>query len=567
MTKRKIGIALKTSAVCAVPVLLLLALSCFITIQLQFSMSDTIIENYETSQKKTLERKAIVLDEVLLNNIKANLEICRSVTQNFLYNFDQTGLFTLLENFMKIEGILAIKVTDADGGNFGASWKTSEVVLGDAIPEDVPLDENLSVLGDAIHDNEKVGEVRIYFTRQFIEAEIAEQQSQMASAVEQFHQLFDENIEKSTIYQVFLSIGIIVILISVIMLSLYFIVTRPLSATVAMVKDIAEGEGDLTKRLRVAYNDEIGELACWFNDFVEKLQHLMGSISKDSSVVDSSSTELSRISGSISDGIVSLSDRSESVATAAEEMSANMNSVAAACEEAATNINMVAAAAEEMTNTINEIASSSELASTITTEAVEKSQSAVSRVNLLGDAAKDITKVTEVITEISGQTNLLALNATIEAARAGEAGKGFAVVANEIKDLAKQTADATLEIKEKINNIQTTTEASVTEIGEISGVISKVSEIVNTIAHSLDEQTSATSEISENVIQASKGIEEVNENVAQSSTVSQEIAREIAGVNQYISNLSNSSGQLDLSATDLSELASKLKKMVGKFKV
>ena len=567
MKNKKIGIALKTSVVCAITVLLLLAASSFIAIQLQLSMADSIVTNYKTSQKKSLEKKTVTLEEALVNNIKANLEICRSVTQNFLYNFDQTGLFTLLENFMQIEGIRAIKVLDADGGAFGASWKTTEIVVGDAIPSDYPLDEKLSVVGDAIHENDKVGEVYIYYTKELIEKDIAEQRSQMESSVAQFQQLFKKNIGKSITSQIVLSITIIVMLILVIMLSLYFIVTRPLSAAVSMVKDIAEGEGDLTKRLKVAHNDEIGELAHWFNLFVEKLQDLIGSISTDAGVVDSSSTELSGISGSISEGIVSLSDRSESVAAAAEEMSTNMTSVAAACEEAAININMVAAATEEMTNTITEIAASSELANGITTEAVEKSQSAVSRVNMLGDAAKDITKVTEVITEISGQTNLLALNATIEAARAGEAGKGFAVVANEIKELAKQTADATLEIKEKINNIQTSTDASVSEIEQISGVIGRVNEIVSSIAVAMDEQSSTTGEIAENVSQASKGIEEVNENVAQSSTVSEEIAKEIAAVNQYTSDLSNSSGQLDLSATDLSELASKLKKMVGKFKV
>ena len=197
MKKRKIGIALKTSVVCAITVLLLLAASSFIAIQLQLSMSDSIVTNYETSQKKALEKKAVILEEVLVNNIKANLEICRSVTQNFLYNFDQTGLFTLLENFMQIDGIRAIKVLDADGGAFGASWKTTEIVLGDTIPSDYTLDENLSVVGDAIHDNDKVGEVYIYYTKELIEKDITEQRSQMESSVAQFHQLFEKNIGKS----------------------------------------------------------------------------------------------------------------------------------------------------------------------------------------------------------------------------------------------------------------------------------------------------------------------------------------------------------------------------------
>ncbi|SLM27644.1 exported hypothetical protein [Desulfamplus magnetovallimortis] len=563
---RKISISLKTSVACGVTVILLLTVSSLISINMQYDMSEAIISNFEQSQKKALDEGYVKLDQALLKNIKANMEICRSVTQNFLYNFDQSGLSTLLENYMKIDGISAIKVHDADGGAFAASWKNPEITLGDKIPEDIELDESLVVVGDAVHDKEKVGTVYIYYTRELIKQELEKRQKLTDESIEQFHDLFDKNISKSVTSQIVLSICIVVALILTIMGSLYFIVTRPIKETVAMVKDIAEGEGDLTKRLAVKHNDEIGELATWFNIFVEKLQILIGSITSDASVVDSSSSELSRISGSISEGVVSLSDRSQTVAAAAEEMSANMTSVAAACEQASTNINMVAAATEEMTNTINEIAGSSDQAREITSEAVKKSADAVSRVNMLGDAARDITKVTEVINDISGQTNLLALNATIEAARAGEAGKGFAVVANEIKELAKQTADATLEIKEKINNIQTTTEASVAEIDQISNVIGRVNDIVSTIASAMQEQSSTTTEIAENISQASQGIEEVNQNVAQSSSVSEEIARDITDVNQFASELSNSCGQLDLSATDLSELASKLKSMVGKFK-
>lgn len=123
-------------------------------------------------------------------------------------------------------------------------------------------------------------------------------------------------------------------------------------------------------------------------------------------------------------------------------------------EEATTNINMIASAAEEMTATIAEIAQNSEKGNAIVGRAVSQAQVVSAKVGELGHAAQQIGKVTETITEISEQTNLLALNATIEAARAGEAGKGFAVVANEIKELAKQTALATEEIKSQISSIQ-----------------------------------------------------------------------------------------------------------------
>jgi methyl-accepting chemotaxis protein len=188
-------------------------------------------------------------------------------------------------------------------------------------------------------------------------------------------------------------------------------------------------------------------------------------------------------------------------------------------------------------------------------------------VDELGSAANEIGKVVETITEISEQVNLLALNATIEAARAGEAGRGFAVVANEIKDLAKQTAEATLEIKGKIGAIQGSTAETVTEIDQISKIINDVNEIVTIIATAVEEQSVTTKEIAGNVAQASQGIQEVNENVAQSSSVSAEIASDISGVNQSAGEISSSSAQVNLSAEELNRMGVKLNEMVGKFKV
>jgi len=342
---------------------------------------------------------------------------------------------------------------------------------------------------------------------------------------------------------------------------------RPLNDAVAGLKDIAEGEGDLTMRLAVTSRDEIGELATWFNLFMGKLQQIIKNIGENSKLVEESSTELSAIAAQISSGAENTANRSSSVAAAAEEMSANLHSVAAAMEQSSTNTSMVAAAAEEMSSTINEIAQNAEQARGISVEAVEKSRSASLRMSELGKAARAIGKVTETITDISEQTNLLALNATIEAARAGEAGKGFAVVANEIKDLATKTARATLDIRTQIEEVQNSTSLSLAEIDEISNVINGVSDIVATIAAAVEEQSTATREISTNINQASQGIQEVNENISQSSSVAEEITRDIAQVNLAAGELSNESEQVRLSAEKLNSMSAEITGIVSKFKV
>ncbi len=344
-------------------------------------------------------------------------------------------------------------------------------------------------------------------------------------------------------------------------------IIRPLNKTIEILKDIAQGEGDLTIRLDDSAQNEMGQLGKWFNVFVKKLQGIISDIAGNSEGLDNSSSNLLTISDNMSQSADSMSARSDSVAAAAEEMNANMSSVAAAVEQSATNINMVSAAAEEMTSTINEIAQNTEKTRVTSNQAVERTKKASESIENLSESAQVIGKVVETITDISEQTKLLALNATIEAARAGEAGQGFAVVAGEIKNLAQLTAQATHEIKEKIENIQNSTQDTVAEVQEIAAAIHSVNEMVDMVAAAVEEQSATTKEIAANVGQAALGIQEVTENVSHSSTVADEIAKDIADVNQSSTQMSDSSSKVNTSAGDLSQLAEELKKTVDQFKV
>jgi methyl-accepting chemotaxis protein len=343
--------------------------------------------------------------------------------------------------------------------------------------------------------------------------------------------------------------------------------TRPIAAIVEGLTDISQGEGNLTRRLEVRGNDEIARLAISFNDFVAKLQGMIQQIVANAGELNSSAADLSKLAGDMSRGAEAMSSKSNTVAASAEEMSTNMTSVSAAMDDTAANIDMVATATEEMTATVSEIAQNSETARDITAQAVSQANQTSAKVNDLGRAAQEISKVTETITEISEQTNLLALNATIEAARAGEAGKGFAVVANEIKELARQTAGATQEIKKRIQDIQNSTGATVKEIGQISKVIHSVNEIVTTIATAVEQQAATTKDIAGNVSSASQKIQEVNTNVSQSSAVSVEIAKDITDVNQYAGKMSASSARANQNAADLTRLSEQLKTMMQRFKI
>jgi len=375
---------------------------------------------------------------------------------------------------------------------------------------------------------------------------------------------------RDTMKKMWVMIIISVVCVLAVLILMWFVagsISRPVKNVVAGLKDAAEGDGDLTKRLDVKSKDEVGNLSRWFNVFIKKIQGIISNISENSDHLDLSSSDLLSISKEMSEGADKMSSKSNSVAAAAEEMSSNMTSVAAAVEQSSTNISMVSAAAEEMTATISEISENTEKTRFTSNKAVSRAKKASENISHLSNSAKEIGKVVETITEISEQTNLLALNATIEAARAGDAGKGFAVVAGEIKNLAKQTAEATLEIKEKIENIQNSTSDTVGEIEEVTVEISSVNEMIDTVAAAVEEQSVTTKEIANNVTQAAQGIQEVTENVTLSSTVANEISRDITDVNQTANEMSASSTQVDKSAGNLNKLSEDLNKIIGQFKV
>jgi methyl-accepting chemotaxis protein len=343
------------------------------------------------------------------------------------------------------------------------------------------------------------------------------------------------------------------------------LVCKPLEKTIVMLEDIANGDGDLTKRLEIKSKDEIGTLARLFNQFVENLQTLIKKLASNAHEVHSSSLELTNISDSLIDDSRRTTTKVGGMAQAGNKMRTNMTTVAAAMEQAASNFNNIMSAVEQLTTTVNEIALTGEAARDKTNSAVQLADSTSSHVTNLGSSAQEIGKVVETITDISEQVNLLALNATIEAARAGESGKGFAVVANEIKDLAKQTSESTSEIKAKINDIQLSTGGTIERITRIVNVFSEVSQSVESIASAVEAHSKTTGEISKNLAQANRGIRDVNENVNDNTNVVSQVADDIEEVKNASDEISSSSSQVNQSAGHLAKLSELLAEMVGRF--
>ncbi len=444
-------------------------------------------------------------------------------------------------------------------------------------------------------------------------------------------------------------IGFVIGIIAAVTLVLFLtrLITGPIRKVTAFTQRF--GNGDLTATAAVDTRDEIGQMASDLNRSVGNLRTLMQELADGANTLSSASEELSSVSSQMAASAEEMNAQSDTVAAASEEVSASVGTVASAAEEASASVssiaamteemsatfgnvagagrktadnvtamarssedisaqvNSVASAAEEMTASLNEVAKNTVQASRISQNAKARTEDINSRIDALVAASKQIGKVVGVIKDIADQTNMLALNAAIEAAGAGDAGKGFAVVAGEVKELARQSADATDEIADQIDRIQRSTDDAVTAIEEINKIIGEIAGINEMIASSSEEQTATASEISKSVAGAAVTVKEVSENAGESADLVGEIARSIddasqtaaevarnidellngvkevarssdeaaRGVNDISKNIQSinqasrqtaaGAAQTDQSSRDLAEMASTLSQLVGRF--
>jgi methyl-accepting chemotaxis protein len=309
-----------------------------------------------------------------------------------------------------------------------------------------------------------------------------------------------------------------------------------LANIINLLKKMADG--DLTTRMNDSQNDELGEMARWFNDSIGKLRGVIEQVASSAESVTSAVEKLTSVSHLMS--------------VDSEQTTLQANVASTATEQVTHNLQTVATGTEEMSASISEIAKNASDAARVAGEAVHIAKATNGTICKLGDSSSQIGQVIKVITSIAEQTNLLALNATIEAARAGEAGKGFAVVANEVKELAKQTAKATEDIGKQIEAIQTDSRKSVEAIATVTTIINQINDISSTIATAVEEQNATTIEITRNISDGARG--------------SGEIAKNITAVAQAAQSTSHGARELQKATEELARMSTELRNLVGQFK-
>jgi methyl-accepting chemotaxis protein len=238
-----------------------------------------------------------------------------------------------------------------------------------------------------------------------------------------------------------------------------------------------------------------------------------------------------------------LAEAAQSLGGAAETTTTEVMRVGVGAARVSEGLRGVSNSIEQMTGCVREISKNASEAAQVARGAVAASEAATQTVARLGTSSGEIGAVVKVISSIAQQTNLLALNATIEAARAGEAGKGFAVVANEVKELARATANATTEIARRIESIQGDTKSAIAAIGEITRVIQKINESQSGIAGAVEEQTITTTEISRCVANAAHESAEIDQGVARVVESARAMSRAVADCRKAVAALSTRTGK------------------------
>jgi len=342
-------------------------------------------------------------------------------------------------------------------------------------------------------------------------------------------------------------------------------ISKPIVVCAQAVKKLADG--DLSGSVKLKRSDEVGLLANSVDACIENLRKMVQEITHTSEALTESASILTETANSQAAGAEETNVQAHTVAAAGEELAINSKSMTASAGEISQAATTVAAAVEEMSSSIQEVARNCTQESEIARKADSQARQTRELMLKLDESARQIGKIVELINQIAEQTNLLALNATIEAASAGEAGRGFAVVANEVKELARQSAAATQDIRLQVSLIQENTSNSMEAIDDVAKVIEQVSQIASSIAAAVEEQSATTSEIVRSLHNVTSSTKSLSENVKNASSGADEVSRNINGVSQAASESAKGASRISSSAGELSHLASSLGQLVNRFKL
>lgn len=400
------------------------------------------------------------------------------------------------------------------------------------------------------------------------------------------------SIKRTILITSFLTVGALV-LGGVLAILISRAITKPLPEMERVMG--AAGRGDLTVRAQITTKDEVGLMGIALNSLLGNFQKGLSEVTEAGTAIAAAAEELNAASEELSRHAERMSDESGQADQAVTHVTTAINDLSSVATQLSASAETVAAAAEELNASIREVANHAAQSSDVAHKARLGADAATAAIDgamgemagakdtivALSHAAKEISEVISVISDIADQTNLLALNATIEAARAGDAGKGFAVVANEVKNLANQSSRATEDITKRIHAVQEQVTRSVGgmeavgdslgkvhgEMGSINDIIHRIDEIATSIAHEVEQQGAATSEIGSNVEHVAQAARQVANDVNQTKEDARTMKHAVDSIAEIAQETAGEATETSAASGELTRLAQSLDLLVQTYKV
>ena len=529
----------------------LVLLGGFVLIKFEIKMVGSFTKEILSGIHHFIDERAEEEKKSLREDVKFSAEILSGIGATYLYNLDQDGLKHSLRPYMNYTEIVAIRVLDEKGKPFAAAWRKSGIKTGDALPQDLKLNDSLSISVDCMQDAKKIGTFRVYYIDTLLKEKIKTLKKEASDKAEIFENTARSELNRAIASQ---TIGVFVILLALVVSLIFFLralVLKPLNE----VSEIAHKLSDfnLTVGINTKRKDEIGALLRAIDGMATSFRNVVGQVQRSGIQVTSSSTEL---------------------AATAKEQEATMANQMESTNRVVKSVEQISEVATELVKTMDQVASMSQdtagFASKGQTDlarmeeamgSMEAASKSISgRLEAINEKAENITNVVTTITKVADQTNLLSLNAAIEAEKAGEYGRGFNVVAREIRRLADQTAVATLDIDQMVQEMQSAVSAGVMEMDKFIAEVNRSAEDVGRISIQL-------ARIIEQVQALSPNFENVNVSMGQQSENAQKINLSMANLSEEMQQTMDSLRETYGAIEQLNEAARGLQDEVSRFKV
>ncbi len=487
----------------------------------------------------------------LKKKIQLNAEILSGIGSTYLYNLDQEGMKQSLRPYMNYAEIVAIKVMDERGAPFAAAWRDPDVNSGDALPADLSVKQYPSIFVECMREGKQIGSFTVYYTDAIIQKKVQEMKKRAADETGAFEDDSGSQLEKAIWSQ---AVGLLFILLALVVCLIVFLralVLKPLKAVSSVANKLANF--DLGVTINATNNDEVGRLLRAIDDMACSFRNVVGQVQRSGIQVSSSSSQLA---ATVREQEATMENQVESMDKMVKEVE-GISTVAVGLKE---TMRQVAARSQETAG----FASSGQNDLSRMEEAMEnmeKASGSISgRLQTINEKAENITNVVVTITKVAEQTNLLSLNAAIEAEKAGEYGRGFNVVAREIRRLADQTAVATLDIEQMVQEMHAAVSAGVMEMDKFIGEVKRSSEDVGKISGQL-------ARIIEQVQALSPSFENVNISMVQQSGNAQTINTAMVALSEEMRETLDSLSETYSAIEQLNEAAKGLHDEVSRFKV